>query len=588
LAYFSSQCRYQVSGNASWKLAAASVLLLAGLADQAAAIERHPAPEPTQPSASTLPGMQELGGSDDATPLGVTIGGIVVDDRLDDLPNGDVSGVQISTGNETINDPQLKSVLDGFIGQPLSFKLIDDVRAAVVTHMRDHNRPLVAVIVPPQEVTGGTLRIAVLPFVVGEKKVERLGSRFQRGSDERILASVRVQPGEEVDSGELLEDLNWLNRSPFRKVGVVFDKGRLAGETDITLTLKDERPWQAYAGYANSGTRASGHDRVYSGFAAELPWDALVSYQYVTSPETIYSDGRFHNLNGDKAYMSHGFSYVQAYDNRMQLSLDGNYIHSRSRQNSFLVQDSRLLETGARISIPFSPLGPASEIFVGAEAKWQSREREFAGTPLGQSHVEIYQVTGGVRSEAQLNGHQIRYGLSGVFSPGGLGSNNTDAAFRAFSANNRAKARYAYLEAWADASLNLPHGLRLNLSGEGQVASGALPETERFDIGGVGTVRGYATGELSGDHGFWTQSELHLPPASFGELLVDFYGFLDHGKVYDFSVGGWSGITSIGLGAEVRMTDRVSLKTSWGYSLSAGPITTKQSNRLHIAMTATY
>ncbi len=535
-----------------------------------------------------MPADETLAGSDDATPLGVVVGGIAVDDALSELPGGDVDGVAIATANPVINDPKLRQTLNGFIGQPLSFKLIEDVRAAIVTHMRDRNRPLVAVIVPPQEITGGTLRVAVLPFVVGEKKVERLPTPHQRSSEDEVLGAVRVRPGEEIDSQELIEDLNWLNRSPFRKVGVVFEQGRLTGETDISVTLREDRPWQLFGGYMNSGTRATGHDRLYAGLAAELPWDALVSYQYVTSPETIHSDGRFYNLGGDKAYLSHAFSYVQAFENRMRLTLDGNYILSRARQNNVLVQDSRLIETGAEISLPASVLGPASEVFVGVEAKRQRVEREFSGTPLGASDVEIYQFNAGLSGDFQWKTHRFGYGLTAVFSPGGIGANNTDAVFQAFSGNTRLKARYGYLQAWGNAAIGLPRDWRFDFAGRGQLASGLLPETERFDLGGTGSVRGYSTGEASGDHGFAIQAELHLPPVEMGPVSIDLFGFADHGRVFDHNTSRWTNMTSVGVGTGVRIAERLSLRASWGHTLSTGPVTGKHDNRLHVGLTAYY
>jgi len=580
--FHSAYCRH-VS-----KRAATSVLVFSAMVQPLYAIERHPAPVASQEATNSLPTGETLTGSDDATPLGVNVGGIAVDDAISELPSGDISGVEIATANPVINDPKLRNTLNGFIGQPLSFKLIDDVRAVIVKHMRDRNRPLVAVIVPPQEITGGTLRVAVLPFVVGEKKVDRLQSEHRRSSDEEVLGSVRVQPGEEINSRQLIEDLNWLNRSPFRKVGAVFDKGRLPGETDITLTLRDDRPWQVFGGYMNSGTQATGYDRLYGGLAAELPWDALISYQYVTSPETVYSDGRFHNLAGDKAYLSHSFSYAQAFENRMRLTVDGSYIHSRARQTNVLVQDSRLIETGAQISFPASALGPASEVFAGVEVKQQQAEREFSGIPLGASNIEIYQLNAGLSSNAQWKTHRFGYGLKAVFSPGGIGANNTDAAFQAFSANTRMKSRYGYLQAWGNAAIDLPGDWRFDVTGRGQLASGVLPETERFDIGGTGSVRGYSTGEASGDHGLAIQTELHLPLMDLGQVSIDLFGFTDHGRVFDRNTSRWTEMTSIGLGAGLKLADRLSLQASWGHTLEAGPVSRKHDNRLHDELNTYY
>ena len=53
---------------------------------------------------------------------------------------------------------------------------------------------------------------------------------------------------------ELETDLDWANRNPFRQVEAVFGPGKDLGLTDVNIQVMDRKPWQVYAGYANSGT----------------------------------------------------------------------------------------------------------------------------------------------------------------------------------------------------------------------------------------------------------------------------------------------------------------------------------------------
>jgi len=555
----------------------------------AEAIERHPAPEPGGQKTSRLPGDPSLTASDDTTPLGVDLAGIVIETSAADGGSSQ-NGVVIKTDDPLINNPALQSTLSGYLGKPLSQALISSIRNDIVRHMRANDRPLVAVIVPPQEVTTGTLTLVVMPFVVGEKIVERIPTQHQRTEERYVLDQVRTDTGDEVVASALIEDLNWLNRNPFRDVGVIFEQGRLPGTTDLTLTLRDDKPWSAFAGYSNGGTRATGYDRLYAGGVRELPGDTLISYQFTASPETLYSDGGVFNFDGSRAYMSHSAGLFVPFETRHVLSLTGNYVRTRAQLTAPFVQDTESWEGRAEYAIPVSAMGPAAEMFFGGEAKYQKSVLVFSGTPLGPNEIEIYQGVLGLRGYHASNGHRISYQVKAVASPGGLTSGNSDAAFAAFSGNAGDQSRYAYLNGLVDYRLPLPKDWSAQFSAGGQLASGSLPGLEKYSVGGDGSVRGYQTDELNGDHGVLLQGELHLPVFRHGpeELPVDIFAFADYGATYNFKSGSTQSIFGAGLGLSVKLTSKLSASAAWGHAVKAGVTTAADSDRFHFSLLATF
>jgi hemolysin activation/secretion protein len=90
--------------------------------------------------------------------------------------------------------------------------------------------------------------------------------------------------------------------------------------------------------------------------------------------------------------------------------------------------------------------------------------------------------------------------------------------------------------------------LRLNVSA--RAAPTGLPASERYLLGGVSTLRGYAAGSLNGTGGSTTSLELHREwqmasdsgPASH---LLDPFVFVDQGRVTDPGAKAWS--TGLGL-----------------------------------------
>ena len=85
--------------------------------------------------------------------------------------------------------------------------------------------------------------------------------------------------------------------------------------------------------------------------------------------------------------------------------------------------------------------------------------------------------------------------------------------------------------------------LRLNLSL--RAAPSGLPASERYLLGGVSTLRGYAAGSLNGTGGSASSLELHrewqiTPENGPGGHLLDPFVFVDQGSVTDPGARAWS------------------------------------------------
>jgi len=545
---------------------------------------------------TALPGsITEVTGLD-ATPLGVALAGIVlVSDSAAVRDGANAKGIVIQSENPNLTDPALRQVLARFIGQPLSQRLIGEVRDAITNHMRARNRPLVAVIIPPQEVTSGSVQLLVVPFTLGEKRVERVANGHESTSDAYVLQTVRAQPGEEIVSDKLLADINWLNLNPFRSVEVLFQPGSIVGTTDMHLRLTDKRPLQVYAGYANSGTSATGSGRVFAGFstASAAFGDQQFAYQVTAAPGTVYTDGREFDFTADSAYLAHSVGYFAPLPWRHKLTLRGDYTRSRADLVDPLVQDNATWQIGLDYAVPVLHANPSLDMFGGFEFKQQQNEVFFDDVSIKASTIDVVQGVLGVRGEVSTKGLRTGFDLKGVFSPGGLTANNTDTAFAAASGTPSDRAQYAYILGKLTHSSALPKDLALNLTFSGQLAAQSLPAMEQFAIGGMRGVRGYEAGERSGDNGFLLQAELRLPKFSLLQRAGVFdqtspYAFADYGLVHAITGDKTHSLLGAGLGVDVNVSDHLQAQLVWGHAFLAGATTTAHSNRLHASMVASY
>ena len=88
-----------------------------------------------------------------------------------------------------------------------------------------------------------------------------------------------------------------------------------------------------------------------------------------------------------------------------------------------------------------------------------------------------------------------------------------------------------------------------------QYSSGDLvPSANLFQIGGIGSVRGYERGVISGPRGYYASLELHR----IQNERLDIYGFFDHGSISGFYPKSL-GISGLGVGALYRPRDWVTV-----------------------------
>lgn len=491
-------------------LASASALVL--FAGQAAAqvVEENVAPVPLGEQLDMLDAPAEATQDLSAEPLGVDLRGIYVAPAAGGGAR-DVSGVDASAvGTDSAG---LESDLTRFVGMPLSQGLIGEIRAIVVAHYRENNLPLVSVTVPPQEVTSGVLQLAATVFTLGSISAE--GN--ERTSDDHILGTVRLEPGDVVDSGTLLEDLNWLNQNPYRNVAAVFEPGRKAGETDLTLRSREVKPWQVYAGYQNSGVESTDRDRIFVGFnTAGIPFtDHLLSYQLTASPDFWWDDGPFGDA-GHGQYESHSLSYFVPLPWRHKLTLQASYIDSNATLATPFTQQSESVQAYVDYAVPLREQGNLRYDAYGlVEWKQQNTSVDFAGISVRNTTLGVAQLGGGVRGSLRDDLGVTGFDLRVVVSPGGLVGHNDDSDFVASTGNPDADATYAYL--FGSVRRITPIDIidsDLSTALRFQVGSDDLAGLEQFSAGGADTVRGYEALEVSGSQGLVFSNELRFPSLS--------------------------------------------------------------------------
>lgn len=552
-----------------WACTLAAPLILATLPVAEArsnAIERNLPPAP-QSGEGDIRIDPQAAGNNDETPLGVTVTGISLIGANDPVPVRSKAGVVI-TGVGAEYAPDLSLALAPFIGKPLSHALIAQMQGAVAGVWRQAGYPFMSVTVPPQEVTSGVLTLRVVEFTAGAVKA----------GDAGLADHIRQQTGQPISAPQLSEDLDWLNRNPFRQVGAVLEPGDQYGASDIALSVSEQRPVSVYAGWDNSGSVSTGRNRWFTGGGAWIPGlnDLTLGWR-LTRSDALWADP-FALDTTRPDYLGLAGRVDLPTLPRQALSIAPNYVASNE-----LLAGTPLSFTNTTFELPIlyrsaiSNLLPAhylGDVYVGIEPKWLSRDTRFAGVSVAHAEAGLVNLVLGWSQQFADSFGRTDVDLFVKANPGGLINLNTAADWDAFT--NGRVSQYTYVLAGFDIArvTALPHDFNWLSSLSGQITDKALPDTERLGLGGYYAVRGFDSDDVSVDSGIIWRNELRLPTlsplknSSIADSLSPF-AFLDLGQGVDIGTATAPTLVGTGLGFDYAIGQNFNASATAAMALTA-------------------
>lgn len=535
-------------------LLATATALSAGQAHAQSALERNlPATVASRPGALSI-GEADYGKGDDK-PLGVKLAGVHLIGPEEKVPSAPPRG--ISLGNVPgIAPDAVKAALSPFVGKPLTRAQIARMQGGLAALWRKAGFPFVSVTVPPQEITSGVLNLRVVEFHAGAVKVEG-GSALERN----LAGRMRVEPGQRIDAAAVEEDLDWLNRNPFRRVEGVFAPGDGKGASDITLKVTEDKPFSVFASYANTGSAATGMDRWSVGGGVWLPMlnDITLSYRFTRSGE-FWNDGEVFNLDAAQGgYLSHSGRIDLPTFDRQALSIAPNFVETNALvAGTPFSFDNMTFELPILYRSAISNILPGhywGDVYFGVEPKWLKRTTAFAGVDVAKGEANLVNLVLGWSDD-----FSDRYGRTSIdarikANPGGVLSGNTAAGWASFTGGRVDD--NTYVTAGIDISriTELTHGFGWASQLSALIAGQALPDSERLSLGGYYAVRGYGSEDGAADTGLVWRNELRLP--SYAPLAGAGIGirdglspflFVDLGHGYDFAARDHTTLASTGAG----------------------------------------
>ena len=566
-------------------LAALFVLAPAGLAAEAAAQDFRQsvprAPEAVPPAVPAAPPEEpaEAGTADDPTPILDRLAAVRFVADLADVPAADAiarEGVVI-VALPVLDTEAFRRRAESDIGRPASLQSLRALARAAVAAYRAAGRPLVDVAIPEQDITDGRVTFLVREFVVGDVRIE--GNRYF--PTERLRRQIRLEPGQNVDQTQLVADLDWIARNPFRRVDLLYRRGEAPLTTDVIIRVTDRLPVRVYAAFENNGTVITSRER----WSAGINWgdafggDGQLAYQFTASGDA------FEDRHGRPLlFEAHSFTFAQPLGRRNSLIVFGTYQRTSPDLGPFLGFVGKSYQLSPRFAMPvLTRPGRRGQITLGYDFKQTDNDLLFGGIVVSPESTQIHQVVVDFTVTTNWRGGIFSASTTLHLSPGGIGSRNTDQAFQPAPGRGGtpfAEATYAYARATLTQRTPLGRlGAETVTRLVGQVSSANLLPSEQLSAAGPGFVRTYDPNAVLGARGLLATQEFWSPPVPVlggrRDDRLQVGAFLDRGVVGNPErLPGerkWRRTASVGAMLRYRLGPWLDVRLDYGLQLRTPP-----------------
>jgi hemolysin activation/secretion protein len=542
--------------------------------------------------------------------------GIVVVARSQDVQQAGVSGVHgvEIRGPAFLQRADFQDLLKRHLNAPLTEASAKEIQVEIIKFCRSIDHYVVDVFYREQEITNGTIQIAVVEGKIGKILVKQEGGKWF--SDSLILGDLRAKVGDSVVQSSLDQDINRLNQNTydslgaftgsFRDVQSELTPGDELGEVNMNLIVNDRMPFRPFFGFDDDGIPVIGKNRLFGGFDLADLWgiDHRFTYQYTT------------DTSGSR-YRSHLASYTMPFASGQQLTILGAYSQVDPNFSLFgpsyanlHINNGNLYQVSLRYTLDLPQAGAYRQnLTAGFDFKDISTPLFFGTSAAGllsANKVDVGQFTLGYQSYLPDSLGSTAFSVQLVDNPGGIGSNDNSAAFAAFMSNVNARSSYLYGQIEVRRETSLPAGFSLMVRGLVQETGDTLLASETFGLGGYATVPGYEERTVTGDSGWLLQGIVRTPEFGLGNMF-DVKGgrdwfqiivFLDAGGVkQQHATQGQAGtdqLISAGAGLRLQLSDKLHARLDYGVQLKRdylndpGNLTTQSRGQVQFGIEASY
>jgi hemolysin activation/secretion protein len=424
------------------------------------------------------------------------------------------------TGDNPLPDGEVTRILAPFLRTDATIETLQKATAALESALKDKGFSLYKVALPPQEV-GQSVTLNIVKFVIGKVTIE--GRNLY--SEANIRASTpELREGASPNFRALAVQTSIANESQGKQMQVALKESDDADKIDVRIVLKEAKPWNFSVSESNTGSSATGNDRLtLAGSHSNLfDLDHQLTAAYTTSLERA-RDVRQFGLNYRVPLYRLGAVMGASYTRSDVVGNFGAFSSTGAGQTLGLSYNHYLPPDG----------GYRSHIGLSLDDK-QFDVTQINGVPLaGQLVRRSRPLTLGYT--ARVESDSAAWGYNVDLAANLPGSSGNDVPSYQSEDARISTVNWKLLRGGANYLTGFPSGWLLGVRGQFQFSAEALISGEQFGLGGSTSVRGTGERPISGDSGLLLSTELTSRELAPGLRLL---GFIDAGWLSNRSPNG--------------------------------------------------
>jgi hemolysin activation/secretion protein len=461
-------------------------------------------------------------------------------------------------GNTVYTERQLKQLTERYIDLQLNLYDLNRAADSVTQLYRETGFPISRAIIPAQKVENGIVRIEVIEGRLANISI----TGNNRYPDDLIAARTGSLPRNELVTVPRLErSLLLMNDLPGLSARATLAPGADYGTTDMIIRT-EEKPFAATVSLDNHGRRETGETRLDAALDLNNPLGIgdQLNLRIINTRHDLLSYGRI----GYSLPVSNEGTRLGATYSKVRYDIGGEFA---ALGISGEVTNTELVMTHPQVR------SRARNIVFGIGLRNTKTKQTTLGVPTADSSIDLLSLTAlgnWVHADSASTSATVVLSGNGKNNPGNL----QDA--------QRAKADIdiSHLRA---ASKNWDLYLRGNMV----FSSGALPDTEKFSLGGPGSVRGYRPSDLRGETGWVATGELRRQFVAVNTVGV-FSLFYDWGAIKADGFTRYDTLRSAGFGVSVFPHKHLRAKVEYAYPQSDRISGDRKRGRLWLTVSSSF
>ena len=459
-------------------------------------------------------------------------------------------------GSSIFSEQELNRAVKSYRNRPLTLPELFQARSTITRLYTDKGYVSSGAYIPPQELSDGTVKIAVL-----EGKLEEVNvSGIEHLSEDYVSSRIETAAGKPINVDSLLGALQLLRLDPLiDNVSAELSAGIRPGTSLLDIRIQEADVFNISAGFDNSRSPSVGTNQRSVGLnhGNLFGFGDRLNFEYANTEGSNAFDLSYgvpiNSRNGTikAAFGINSNDVIEEPFDPINIESESRYYELNFRQ-PVLRRPTKEFALGMSLTRTESETSLSDERFELSRGANEDGETRISALRLFQEYVN--------RNDKEVLAFRSQFSL-GVDALGAtINEDEPDSTFLSWRGQSQ----------WVR---RLDEDFLFLLRGDAQLSGGSLVPLEQFRVGGVNSTRGYRQDLSLGDNGLFASAELRIPVLRFQRFdgLLQIAPFFDVGTVWNSDEIEVSNATlpSLGIGLNFGMGDNFNARLDWGIPLTS-------------------